>query len=624
MFPKDATTGFLRRQIFFPATNVVPDGKEIPLIQISGPEKVIGPLSEELSGMYNWVSGLQPKEAEAVLCFSRELVPSLSNNPLQHSLFSNSIASWIAEELLPGEGLFLGGASGNEASKLAYPLYSTFCKRQGLRPVSLRMFSFNVVSIIHSQFSETFKDVSIVRRAAGMYIKGVAVNPVVFDADYQRGGSVGSDSKGVLNAHNNDSMEIQSRSNVVVNVSANVQSLPSNHSSSQERQNAYSTPFPKQNHPGLHPKLVQSYVNLLEAKSPIKVFLRKRAPEIPFSLDIDQFAPSGASRLYKESLMKVLVRGLENYKKRGPVVDTYAAFGSSPRIGPYQYGSSYNAIKKSLRSKLLYWSAKDLSTKTPYVFLDIDLVSCYTSILLGLYNERLPSVNNAVSIGLWNYIEEEFKKQGLEKEFHKPSVKIAVHSSLFRGGNNAMIQGILEKHRKDAGMHPKEWRLCPDREVVLARAQTIVNILQTSNIILELRELSNYLDSLWKGQLIQGPSGHQYRVSTETFPSNYASFLQSYEISLLANSLLLVKEEFPQLIVLGHFHDGALLVFPKELPIRSVQESLDKAAETTRCRLDLVFPQRFSSEVLFQYNYFVIKVEIILHYAALLHFKKSF
>ena len=109
-------------------------------------------------------------------------------------------------------------------------------------------------------------------------------------------------------------------------------------------------------------------------------------------------------------------------------------------------------------------------------------------------------------------------------------MKIAVHSSLFRGRNNAMIQGILEKHRKDCGMTPKEWRACSQRETFQANAIRIVNRLQTSNIILEQRALSHYLEEIWLNQVISGPSGHEYGVSAKRFPSNYASYLQSYEI----------------------------------------------------------------------------------------------
>jgi len=47
---------------------------------------------------------------------------------------------------------------------------------------------------------------------------------------------------------------------------------------------------------------------------------------------------------------------------------------------------------------------------------------------------------------LWDY--GEFKDKGFEDSYDKPAVKIATHSSLFRGGNNAMIQGILESERK--------------------------------------------------------------------------------------------------------------------------------------------------------------------------------
>lgn len=354
-------------------------------------------------------------------------------------------------------------------------------------------------------------------------------------------------------------------------------------------------PFPSSNHPGLEPQLLEKYVTELEIGHPVKTALQSRAPECPFVINLDDFVSGSASMAFKESLSKVLARGLKNYKSRGPVVSSYWPMGVSPRIAPYQYGCSFNAIKKVLRSKLLAWSAKDLETSfEPYTFLDIDLVSCYTSILLGLYPTRLPSVLRAVNQGLWGFIEGEFKAQGVHDSFHKPSVKIAVHSSLFRGGNNAMITGILEGHRKDVGMAPKEWRECSEREVVKARAIKLVSILQTSSIILEQRALSTFLESKWINTIVEGPSGHKYGVTAETFGSNYASYLQSYEICLLAQALLKTKATHPEVVILGHFHDGALLVFPRTLPKEVVVSSLEKALEETRVGLGLAYPQRFS------------------------------
>lgn len=89
-------------------------------------------------------------------------------------------------------------------------------------------------------------------------------------------------------------------------------------------------------------------------------------------------------------------------------------------------------------------------------------------------------------------------------------------------------------------------------------------------------------------------------MTSVTFPSNYASYLQSYEISLLAQSILNVKDEIADIEIFGHFHDGALLIFPHNIKKTAVEESLLKEIERTKISLGLAFPQKFSFDTLFK------------------------
>lgn len=602
MYPRDATTGFLRRLILFPATSVVAEGKEEVLIRARPDGTFTGPISQELSGIYNWVMEMEGHKAIETIKNPRKTVPSLTDSVYKAAISANSIASWIDEELIAGEGLYIGGAHiDSDQAQMAYPMYISFCKRQGIKGVSLKVFSTNLISIIRSQYSERFPSVSLQKKRTGNYIEGIGINPIVFDTDYRRGGGLGPEWKPL----NQIEAKVEAFTTSEIQI-PNVERFTEseNHSSPFEgnpidtKDKLMEFVETKDQHPSLRPNLLKSYIEACSAPSRTKTFLKERAKYVDIDLNPEEFVPQGATASFVESTMKVLERGLRNYRKRGPVVSTYCMFGSSPRIGPYQYGTSYNAIKKSLRTKLVKWSANDLHKENPYTFIDIDIVSCYTSILLGLFGDKLPAVEKAVRNGLWASIEKEFQEKGYGDVFHKPSVKIAVHSSLFRGGNNAMINGIEEKWRKDAGLTPKEWKVCPDRLPIRAKAQEIVKILQTTNIIMEQRELSTYLEKKWRGTVIQGPTGHSYGVTSESFPSNYASFLQSYEISLLASAILNVRDQIPLLEVLGHFHDGALLIFPISIDKGQVEDLLQKEIENTRKALGLTYPQSFSFELL--------------------------
>lgn len=58
--------------------------------------------------------------------------------------------------------------------------------------------------------------------------------------------------------------------------------------------------------------------------------------------------------------------------------------------------------------------------------MEVDLASCYTAILLGLYYQQLPSVLVASTKGsLWGYIRLEFVKLGFEKSYDKTSIQMA-------------------------------------------------------------------------------------------------------------------------------------------------------------------------------------------------------
>ena len=91
--------------------------------------------------------------------------------------------------------------------------------------------------------------------------------------------------------------------------------------------------------------------------------------------------------------------------------------------------------------------------------MDLDLVSCYTSILLGLYPQSLEALQAAVEgPGLWNYIQTEFKLNKRLDAYNKSAVKVCVYSAYFGGGNKAMLKGILESNRKDLGITEKQFR----------------------------------------------------------------------------------------------------------------------------------------------------------------------
>nr|YP_009710005.1 putative phage/plasmid DNA primase [Coleochaete scutata]QFU80110.1 putative phage/plasmid DNA primase [Coleochaete scutata] len=193
---QNVITGFIKRRIQFPARNVVEKGHERVLIRAFPDGTFDVELAKELSGIFNWAMKLGHAEAMKIMTHPEHYAPSLSASICCSPSKANSIASWIEAELIPGEGMYVGGAHANSGqTHLAFPLYYAYCKRKNVKEVSLKVFSKTLISIIRSQYSKVFNHVEYVRKRVGTYIEGIAVNPIVFDPDYRKGGLIASEWK---------------------------------------------------------------------------------------------------------------------------------------------------------------------------------------------------------------------------------------------------------------------------------------------------------------------------------------------------------------------------------------------------------------------------------------------
>lgn len=236
-----------------------------------------------------------------------------------------------------------------------------------------------------------------------------------------------------------------------------------------------------------------------------------------------------------------------------------------------------------------------LGTKLiPYdkVILDIDLKSCYTSILLGLYPKPLEALQRAIEgNGLWEYVKGEFKTHGREKDFKKAPVKICVYSSLFGGGNNAMIGGIMEMHRKDLGLTNEELKELPDYNNMYDDSQKIVDMMQHSAVITDFRSISQQVKEAYMNENLVGPTGHYYMVNEGEFYKNYPNWLQSFEFALLAETTIQIMHKYEDIELLGHYHDGNVLCIPRHR-MESITSDLSAILEEVGKKLGLRYTQK--------------------------------
>ena len=178
---------------------------------------------------------------------------------------------------------------------------------------------------------------------------------------------------------------------------------------------------------------------------------------------------------------------------------------------------------------------------------------------------------------LWDSIQEDYRKEGLLSYYDKPSVKVCVYASLFGGGKNAMFKSIMENTRKAAGMTDKEFKAAKMFESTYQLASVTTDFMLKHPVVQDFNDLSKALLKSYKGYWLQGPSGHKYQISELSFRHVFPCFLQSYEFALLAGSTLELIKQYPQVEVIGHYHDGNVIAVPTsnlEEIIKALKEKL--------------------------------------------------
>jgi hypothetical protein len=112
---------------------------------------------------------------------------------------------------------------------------------------------------------------------------------------------------------------------------------------------------------------------------------------------------AAASEAYVKSLVTVYKRGIGQIRVTGGFSRQYMKMGDSPRIICVRHSLSSNAVKKPLRNAV-YSLAAVQAAKDGWAIADVDLKSCYTSVLLGRIGDgRLDSYRAAVDeCGIWD------------------------------------------------------------------------------------------------------------------------------------------------------------------------------------------------------------------------------
>lgn len=563
---RDPSGAISRRMRVLKMDKVVSPGKRKPLLYRSG-GKFKGLLSQECSGIISWSK--MGDDTAFKLLTDLSLTASLAKVQEEVVSLTNPLKEWIEEmkiDLTAKSYIGYTPVKGNldylinlvRDKGTLYPSYLIYCTKRSIRPVSHVKFT----SELEMACKALSIDIKRGRDRYGIFIQGLEVN-----RDLTLEYFLGSPSK------EQESPNLQS----------SISSKGVTQLEDREGQNEpLSVSFSSNKYGGLrwetrNPKLYFQYIDAL-GKTPLKVELNKLAKlykpdpkellqdhahllsglksvKVPGLEDIDFGNPS---QEYLNDVQLQIEKGLLKAKTIVPF--KYKQMGMSPRILPQNYGDSINSVKKFVRKEAYKAVSSHLEE---FTILDIDLKSCYTAILLGLFPTEMYRIRQAIEgSGLWNTFEEEFKAGGKHALFNKPAVKVCVYSSFFLGGPRAMINGTLDFMRKEIGLTQKQFDNAPYHKALEALARDVAAFVNNTSIIEDFRNISSIIKKDFDGQLIKGPTDHEYKIDDHQFMTSYPNFLQSFEFYLLAQATLKTLDEVPDSELIGHYHDGNVVIVP--------------------------------------------------------------
>lgn len=548
---RDSSNAINRRLRVFPADRVAQERSN--LIHFGG-NYWEGTLAQELPGIMNWVLEMDQKEADDILQHTNSKVPSLLQHSTEAAENLNPILVWVKEEVLPGRGSYVGfrmqeGPKSNVegARRMAlYPAYYSWCKRVGLCPTNQKRFIVELLETLKLERISCQKE----KKEYGVFISGIQLRPDVYNRDHVYGAPLLLETNHLTEDTTKMSLETPLRSLQLDEI--NRDNIP-----------PYRAPTKGTIHPRISPNLYSEYMEKL-GKTSFKEILNKVAKQTDMELAgplTHEYCSNCTikSEEFQSRANKVITKGLNQIKSFGGIPYSYKPLGVSPRILPISYGNTINSTKRLVRERV-YINMGEAALEHGKVLVDLDIVSCYTSILLGLYPDHLRAIQRAIEgEGLWNYIKKEFQNNGRGHVYNKPAVKVCVYSSFFMGGNRAMINGILDSFRKDLGLSEREFRNTSYYEDCHQVARDIVNEMMNSSVIMDFKAISEWIRKAYDSDFLVGPTGHSYFVSEETFKTAYPNYLQSFEFALLAQTTLETIKSFPSVEVIGHYHDGNVL-----------------------------------------------------------------
>lgn len=275
----------------------------------------------------------------------------------------------------------------------------------------------------------------------------------------------------------------------------------------------------------------------------------------------------------------------------------FAHLGTSPRIRPIKI-SRVNAMLTSPKPlRALYFD--EISSALPgYVVCDLDMKSCYISLLVALYPEKTKFLELPLKEGMWKYMERLHKQSGHSLTFNKSFAKVCVYASFFQGGKSAFKEKILEVMRDDLAVTSEEFIDSPVYQELVYRAESYAENLYVSELTTNLRNFSEELrKSIGEGNRIKSGAGWCFENTKNNWRNTFPRVLNGFEFEFISNFSLSLSQLFPEIIFLHPFHDGVAVAIKIEDRAK-IEEAIVLVAEQVSANM------RMSPSIQMEAKYF--------------------
>ena len=561
-----------------------------------------GAIVNELPQIHAWIRSTDPDLVDNMMKGIMVSCPSQIDTYNLMLQDMNPILTFVNLWIDKGDNCYLGynskldrkSETESRKRRTIYPAYREYCRRIGDTPFKVKTFT--------SQFEEALGQIGfkfiVDRSAAGKFYLGIKLKNGFYEADSTFGSQEDADNTvskpptipEVLEGKIDPLvLDIEDGNTAWNNLSPGIKSF------STDTFRLWS----KKRAEGVDEFMYERYMSLY-----LPTVFKKKVKKLIRELASDHSIVDAAMKQYmdlspisSDEFKLGIINTLQNDRVKvantGFLTYKYTQMGSSPRISPSESHGGPNQIKSSLRNQILTRTGDYIARNHDMVILDLDLKSCYTSVLLGLYPDEFPTVSKAVrGLGLWKAMEQEFINMGAGKTYHKGSVKVCVYASCFGGGNNAFTKGIIDKFMSSAGVRKKDIENTTWYEEIQQFANSIVAAVQTTDIISEFRDCAKAFNDDHKDQLVLSPTGMSEMYSEARIPKIYANHLQAFEIILMCETFWRLSVKHPTIEFLMHMHDGATLAVPLDIK-EDVLNDLNIILEQVRQMLKLDFPQAF-------------------------------